>query len=144
VATLLPGSVFHLALERYGPGRMLIDRGAAVALATDFNPGTSPTCSLPMVIALACRMMRMTIAEAIAAATVNAAAALRRSQRAGTLEPGKDADLIILSAEDHRELAYWFGVNPVVLTMKRGRVVYEESRTNGGGGEITTRDTSHE
>ena len=128
VATLLPGSVFHLSLPRYAPGRLLIDRGAAVALATDFNPGTSPTCSMPMVIALACRMMMMTIAEAITAATVNAAAALRRSQRVGTIEPGTDADLIILNAEDHRELAYWFGVNPVALTMKRGRIIYEENR----------------
>ena len=144
VATLLPGSVFHLALPRYAPGRLLIDRGAAVALATDFNPGTSPTCSLPMVIALACRMMMMTIAEAITAATVNAAAALRRSRRVGTIEPGNDADLIILNAEDHRELAYWFGVNPVALTMKRGRVIYEENGTNGDEGEIQERDASHE
>ena len=144
VATLLPGSVFHLSLPRYAPGRLLIDRGAAVALATDFNPGTSPTCSMPMVIALACRMMMMSIGEAITAATVNAAAALRRSQRVGTIEPGNDADLIILNAEDHRELAYWFGVNPVALTMKRGRVVYEDNRNRIEEEEIPARDASHD
>ena len=126
VATLLPGSVFHLSLQRYAPGRLLIDRGAAVALATDFNPGTSPTCSMPMIIVLACRMMKMTIAEAITAVTVNAAAALRRSRRVGALEPGREADLIVLNAEDYRELAYWFGANPVALTIKGGQVVYEE------------------
>ena len=128
IAVLLPGSVFHLALQRYAPARLLIDRGAAVALATDFNPGTSPTCSMPMAIALACRMMKMSIAEAIAAVTVNAAAALGRSQRLGAIEPGYAADLIVLNAEDYRELAYWFGVNPVALTMKNGQVVYEEQR----------------
>lgn len=143
IATLLPGSVFHSALQRYGPARLLIDRGAAVALATDLNPGTSPTCSMPMVIALACRMMKMTIAEAITAATVNAAAALRRSPGVGTLEPASDADVIILNAEDYRELAYWFGLNPVALTMKRGRVIHEERRTLYEGGEVSARVANH-
>jgi imidazolonepropionase len=140
IATLLPASVLHLALQRYAPARLLIDRGAAVALATDFNPGTSPTCSMPMVIALACRMMKMTIAEAITAATVNAAAAVRRSPRVGTLEPASDADLIILDAEDYRELAYWFGLNPVALTMKRGRVIDEENRPPDDKGEVRAGD----
>jgi imidazolonepropionase len=125
VATLLPGSVFHLALERYAPARMLIDEGAAVALATDFNPGTSPTVSMPMVIGLACRMMHMTPAEAIVAATVNGAYALGLQDRIGTLEAGKNADLILLDAHDYRELSYWFGMNPIATTIKRGRVVYE-------------------
>jgi imidazolonepropionase len=127
VATLLPGSVFHLALERYAPARMLIDAGAAVALATDFNPGTSPTLSMPMVIALACRMMKMTPAEAIAAATINGACALGRAAQCGSLEAGKDADAIVVNATDHRELAYYFGANPVEATFKRGRLIYSES-----------------
>ena len=130
VATLLPGSVFHLGLECYAPARELIVAGAAVALASDFNPGSSPTASMPMVLALACRMMRMTPAEAIVAATVNGAYALRRGERLGTLEAGKQADVIVLNAEDYREVPYWFGVNPVALTMKRGRVIYSE-------GEVT-------
>jgi imidazolonepropionase len=125
VATLLPGSVFHLGLERYAPARMLIDAGAAVALATDFNPGTSPTVSMPMVIGLACRQMRMTPAEAIVAATVNGACALGVVERTGSLEPGKDADLILLDAENYREIAYFFGMNPISKTIKSGRVIYE-------------------
>jgi imidazolonepropionase len=125
IATLLPGSVFHLGLERYAPARMLIDAGAAVALATDFNPGTSPTVSMPMVIGLACRQMRMTPAEAIVSATVNGACALGLEARIGTLEPGKDADLILLDAENYRELAYFFGMNPISKMIKSGRVIYE-------------------
>ncbi len=144
IATLLPGSVFHSGLQCYAPARELIDRGAAVALATDFNPGTSPTCSMPMVIALACRMMKMTIAEAVTAATVNPAAALRRSPRVGMLDPGCDADLIILNAEDYRELAYWFGINPVALTMKRGRVIHEEGRMPGPEGEVPAGAANHD
>jgi imidazolonepropionase len=125
IATLLPGSVFHLGLERYAPARMLINAGAAVALATDFNPGTSPTVSMPMVIGLACRQMRMTPAEAIVSATVNGACALGLEARIGTLEPGKDADLILLDAENYRELAYFFGMNPISKMIKSGRVIYE-------------------
>ena len=131
IATLLPGSVFHLALQRYAPARMLIAAGAAVALATDFNPGTSPTVNMTVVIGLACRMMRMTPAEAIVASTVNGACALGLLDRIGTLEPGKDADLIVLDAEDHRELPYWFGMNPVAATIKRGRIVYESGLVAG-------------
>ncbi len=125
VATLLPGSVFHLSLERYAPARMLIEAGAAVALATDFNPGTSPTVSMPMVIALACRRMGMTAGQAIVASTANGAYSLGLGGRTGTLEAGKDADLVLLDVEDYRELAYWFGMNPVLTTIKRGRVIYQ-------------------
>jgi len=123
IATLLPGSVFHLGLDRYAPARQLIEAGAAVALATDFNPGTSPTCSMPMVLSLACTEMRMLPAEAISAATVNGAHALAMGDRVGSLEPGKDADLIILDVSDYREIPYYFGVNHVRLTLKRGAAI---------------------
>ncbi len=130
IATLLPGSVFHLGLDRYPPARALIDHGAAVALATDFNPGTSPTCSMPMVLALACNQMRMTPAEAVSASTINGAYAAGVADRAGSLEPGKQADLLLLDVSDYREIPYYFGVNPVAVTMKKGRILYRQ-------GEVT-------
>ena len=123
IATLLPGSVFHLALRTYAPARALIEAGAAVALATDFNPGTSPTYSMQMVLSLACTEMRMSPAEAIAAATINSAHALGRADRCGSLEPGKQADLLVLNVEDYRELPYYFGCNNVHLTVKRGEIL---------------------
>lgn len=126
IATLLPGSVFHLHLNRYAPARELIDRGAAVALATDFNPGTSPTCNMQMILSLACIEMRMTPAEAISASTINGAHALRRAESAGSLEPGKQADAIILNASDYREIPYHFGVNAVHMTIRRGEVIHRE------------------
>ncbi|PYT31191.1 MAG: imidazolonepropionase [Acidobacteria bacterium] len=128
IATLLPGSVFHLGLDRYPPARMLIEAGAAVALATDCNPGTSPSCSMPMIVSLACAQMRMSPAEALCAATVNGAHALGRAGRVGTLEPGKVADILILDAEDYREIPYHFGMNLVATTMKHGVVVYQQGR----------------
>lgn len=122
--TMLPGCCFHLGLPHYGPARKLIDAGAIVALATDFNPGTSPTLSMPMILSLACTQMRMTPAEAIAAATINAAYSLRRHDRIGSLEVGKFADLAVFDVADYREIPYYFGVNHCVLTMKRGRVIF--------------------
>ena len=126
MATLLPGSVFHLGLSRFAPARELIDAGAAVALATDFNPGTSPTCSMQMVVSLACAEMKMTPAEAISAATINGAHALGLASRTGTLEAGKQADFLILSASDYREIPYYFGINHVASTIKRGKLIYSE------------------
>ena len=128
IATLLPGSVFHLGLNQYAPARRLIDAGAAVALATDFNPGTSPTVSMPMVIALACTQMRMKPAEALTASTINGAHALRIADRVGSLEWGKDADIVVLDISDYREIPYHFGVNPIAVTMKKGKVVYQEGK----------------
>lgn len=124
VCTLLPGCSFHLGLAKYAPARKLIAAGAIVAVATDFNPGTSPTVSMPMVLALACAQMRMTPAEAIAAATINAAYSLRMHERAGSLEAGKCADLAAFDAEDYREIPYYFGINLCSMTMKRGKVIY--------------------
>jgi len=118
IATLLPGSVFHLGLRTYAPARALIEAGAAVALATDFNPGTSPTFNMQMILSLACTEMRMTPAEAIAAATINGAHALGMADRVGSLEPGKQGDLLILNVQDYRVLPYYFGANNVRTTIK--------------------------
>ena len=124
VATLLPGCDFHLGLKKYAPARTLIDAGAIVALATDYNPGTSPTVSMPMILSLACSQLRMTPAEAIAAATINAAYALRREKQIGSLEVGKQADLAVFEVADYREIPYYFGVNRCWMTVKRGRVIH--------------------
>ena len=121
--TLLPGCCFHLGLAHYAPARQLIDAGAIVALATDFNPGTSPTLNMQMILSLACTQMRMTPAEAISAATINAAYSLRRADRIGSLEVGKFADLAVFDVEDYREIPYYFGVNRCCVTLKRGEVV---------------------
>src|SRR5205823_12256589 len=100
VATLLPGANYFLGLMEYPDARRLIDAGVPVALATDYNPGTSPTPSMPFVLSLACTHMKMTPAEAIAAATINAACALRLQDRKGSLEAGKDADLAVFGVKD--------------------------------------------
>jgi len=110
---LLPGSVLGLGLSHYPDARAMIDAGLAVVLATDFNPGSSPTVSLPMVMALACRYMAMTPEEAIVACTINAAHSLGRSHDRGSLEPGKRADFVVFDANDPREVPYWFGTNLV-------------------------------
>ena len=123
VATLLPGCDFHLGLKQYAPARALIEAGAIVALATDYNPGTSPTVNMPMILSLACTQLRMTPAEAIAAATINAACALRREKQIGSLEAGKLADLAVFEVEDYREIPYYFGVNKCWLTIKKGEIV---------------------
>ena len=122
--TMLPGCCFHLGLAHYGPARKLIEAGAIVALATDFNPGTSPTLSMPMILSLACTQMRMSPAEAIGAATINAAYSLGRDERIGSLEVGKFADLAVFDVADYREIPYYFDVNHCVLTLKRGKTIY--------------------
>jgi imidazolonepropionase len=124
VATLLPGCDFHLGLKQYAPARKLIDSGVIVAVATDYNPGTSPTASMSMVLSLACTQLRMTPAEAIVAATYNAAYSLGRHKRIGSIEVGKQADLAVFEVEDYREIPYYFGVNTCWLTLKSGRVIY--------------------
>lgn len=124
VATLLPGCDFHLGLKQYAPARKLIEAGAIVALATDYNPGTSPTVSMPMILSLACDQLRMTPAEAVVASTLNAAYALRRDNSIGSLQPGKLADLAVFEVEDYREIPYYFGMNRCWMTMKRGAIIY--------------------
>ncbi len=128
VATLLPGCDFHLGLTKYAPARELIEAGAIVALATDYNPGTSPTASMPMILSLACTQLRMTPAEAITAATINAAHALNREARIGSIEAGKSADLAIFDVDDYREIPYYFGMNLCSSTMKRGEIIYSKNK----------------
>lgn len=107
---LLPGSVYALGSNRYPATREMIDAGLAVVLATDFNPGSSPTPSMTMVLSIACTQMKMTPAETITAATINAAHSLGRGDEIGSLEKGKQADFVIHDASDYRELPYWFGI----------------------------------
>ena len=108
IPVLLPGSVYALGLSKYPDARMMIDTGLPVVLATDFNPGSSPTPSLPMVASLACTQMHMTPAEAITATTINAAHSLDLGDR-GSLEVGKRADIAIWDCQDYREIPYWVG-----------------------------------
>ncbi|HXP22822.1 MAG TPA: imidazolonepropionase, partial [Candidatus Sulfotelmatobacter sp.] len=124
VAALLPGCDFHLGYKDYAPARKLIEAGAIVALATDYNPGTSPTVSIPMILSLACSQLRMTPAEAIAAATINGAYALLREKMVGSIEVGKQADLAVFEVEDYREIPYYFGENRCWMTVKSGEIIY--------------------
>lgn len=121
---LLPASVYHLGHTRYPDARGMIERGLPVVLATDFNPGSSPTASMPMVLSLAATQMKMTPAEAITAATVNAAHSLHRAHEIGSLEPDKSADFVIHDCDDYRELPYFFGRDTVRTVYLAGRCVY--------------------
>jgi len=123
VATLVPGANYFLGLEKFPPARKLIDAGVPVSLATDYNPGSSPTPSMPFVLSLACTHMKMSSAEAIAAATINGACALRLQERKGSIEPGKDADLAVFEAGDYREIPYWFASNRCAFTVMSGTMV---------------------
>src|SRR5713101_1590794 len=122
VATLVPGANYFLGLRKYPPARKLIDAGAAVALATDYNPGSSPTASMPFVLSLACTQMKMSPAEAISAATINGAWALRLQERKGSIEAGKDADLAVFDVADYREIAYWVAANRCTYTVLNGQL----------------------
>jgi imidazolonepropionase len=122
VAVALPNTPFGLAEQHYTPARAILDAGGLLAIATDLNPGTAWCESMQFAIALACRYMRLTPAQAVAAATINAAAAISRAGRIGSLEPGKQADLIILSVPDYRHLGYRFGTNLVQKVIKKGQV----------------------
>jgi imidazolonepropionase len=129
VATFVPGANYFLGLDRYPAARKFIDAGVPVALATDYNPGSSPTASMPFVMSLACTHMHMSPAEAVAAATINGACALRVQDRKGSIEPGKDADLAVFEVEDYREIPYWFASNRCALTILNGALV-----ASGGSG----------
>jgi len=120
---LLPASVYALGLSVYPRARDMINAGLAVVLATDFNPGSSPTPSMPMVLSLGCTQMKMSPAEAITASTINAAHSLCRGDSIGSLEPGKLANLAIFDCDDHREIPYWFGMPQVHAVYVRGKRV---------------------
>jgi imidazolonepropionase len=125
---LLPGSVYALGSSRYPRAREMIEAGLAVVLATDFNPGSSPTPSMPMVLSLACTQMKMSPAEAITASTLNAAYSITRGDKVGSLEAGKSANFVIYDCQEYRELAYWFGLPQTYAVYVRGDGVLNNSR----------------
>jgi imidazolonepropionase len=127
---LLPGSVYALGSARYPNARQMIEAGLPVVLATDFNPGSSPTPSMPMMLSLACTQMKMTPAEAITAATINAAHSLGRGRQIGSLEAGKQADFVIHDCRDYREIAYFFGAPSVEAVYIAGRAVWRLKQWN--------------
>jgi imidazolonepropionase len=131
IATLLPGCSMFLGLP-YPPARRLLDGGVAVALATDFNPGTSPTLNMSLMMSLACTQMRMSPAEALTAATINAAHAVGRGDRLGSLDEGKQADLAIFDADDFREIPYYLGMHTCWMTIRKGQVVWSREMVSQG------------
>ncbi|MCP9493911.1 MAG: imidazolonepropionase [Pyrinomonadaceae bacterium MAG19_C2-C3] len=137
---LLPASVYALGLSRYPAARRMIDAGLAVVLATDFNPGSSPVPSMPMVLSLASTQMKMTCAEAVTACTVNAAYSLNRGHLLGSLEAGKFADFVIHDCRDYREIAYFVGIESTHTVFVRGQCVFAATTT---GGESHDRTLSH-
>jgi imidazolonepropionase len=133
---LLPGSVYALGSRRYPPAREMIDAGLAVVLATDFNPGSSPTTSMPMILSLASIQMKMTPAEAITAATINAAHSLGRAGTLGSLEAGKRADFVIHDVDHYREVAYFFGIEHAFAVYVNGDLVFARHQGQGTGDTI--------
>lgn len=127
VATLLPGTMLFLGRQKQAPARALIERGAAVALATDFNPGTSPTVNFPLMLTLAVSQLKLSVAEAVLAATVNGAAALGLADDTGQIAPGYAADLALFEIGDIRELPYWYGDHRCVGSWSRGRACHPTS-----------------
>jgi imidazolonepropionase len=127
VATLLPATSWFLGKHHFAPARRFIDAGIPVALATDLNPGTSPTVSLPLIMSIACVEMGMTPAEALAAVTVNAAHSIGLGSELGSVEPGKQADLVIWDVPNLGQIPYWLGSNRVRVVVKRGRTIFERA-----------------
>ena len=123
IGVLMPAVNFNLGSAHFADARGLVDAGAAIALATDINPGSAPCPSLPLVMAIACRYQKLLPAEALNAITINAAHAVGLGDRVGSLEVGKQADLLIVAAPDYRHLAYEFGGNLVRRVIKRGEIV---------------------
>lgn len=131
VAVLLPGTTFGLGKTNFADGRAFVEENVPVALGSDINPGTCWCESMPFILALACRYEKLTPAEAIAAATINAAVSLGIADQVGSLAPGKFADLLIANVPDYRHLAYRFGANPIEQVIKRGRRVVNNQGTEG-------------
>lgn len=125
IAVLLPGTAFFLRAP-FARGRLMIDEGVPVAISTDFNPGSSPTMSLPFIMNLACMHMGMTLEEVLTATTINAAYALNRGHQIGSLEAGKQADIIILDVANYKQLQYFYGMNHTNTVIKNGRVVVQD------------------
>ncbi|MDM5245970.1 imidazolonepropionase [Lysinibacillus sp. G4S2] len=125
IAVLLPGTAFFLRAP-FARGRLMIDEGVPVAISTDFNPGSSPTMSLPFIMNLACMHMGMTLEEVLTATTINAAYALNRGHQIGSLEAGKQADVIILDVANYKQLQYFYGMNHTNTVIKDGRVVVQD------------------
>jgi imidazolonepropionase len=125
VATLLPGTMLFLGKPKQAPARSLIEAGVAIALATDFNPGTSPTPNLPLIMALGVSQLRMSAAEVMVATTVNGAAALGMADRVGQIAPGYSADLALFEAEDFREIPYWYGDRRCEASWARGKACHQ-------------------
>jgi imidazolonepropionase len=123
IGVLLPGACFGLGMKEYPPARKMIDQGMAVALATDFNPGSSMTESVPIILSLACLMMRMTPAETIVAPTINSAYAVDKASEVGSIEVGKKADIVIWNVQNYKEIPYHYGTNLVDQVIKDGEVV---------------------
>jgi imidazolonepropionase len=122
---LLPATSWFLGKHHFAPARRFIDAGVPVALATDLNPGTSPTVALPLVMSIACLEMGLTPAEALCGVTINAAYSLGMGDTIGSIEPGKQADLVVWGVPSVEQLPYWLGTRPVRTVVKRGRVVFE-------------------
>ena len=127
VATLLPATTWFLMSDHFAPARTLIERGVPIALATDFNPGTSPTASLPLVMTVACLALGLTPDEALSAVTINAAHALGLDEEIGSIEAGKQADLVIWRVPTTTQIPYWPAASLVRTVIKRGRVVLDHS-----------------
>jgi imidazolonepropionase len=127
VATLLPATTWFLMSDHFAPARTLIDRDVPIALATDFNPGTSPTANLPLVMTVACLALGLTPDEALSAVTINAAHAIGLDEEIGSLEPGKQADLVIWQTPTSAQIPYWPGASLVRTVVKKGRVVLDRT-----------------
>ena len=122
---MLPGTTFFLMSQRYAPAKKIAERGGIVALSTDFNPGSSYTHSMPMIITLACLNMGLTIEQAINAATINAAYSLDLHNKTGSIHKGKQADLIFLDIPSYKFLVYNYGVNHISTVVKKGKVIFQ-------------------
>jgi imidazolonepropionase len=130
-AVLLPGASFFLSMKKYPPAREMIQKGIAVALATDFNPGSSMTESLPLMMTMGCLLYRMMPNEVIRAVTFNAAKSMGMENEIGSVEAGKKADVIVMDAPNYRYLPYHFGVSHVEWVIKNGKVVYRSNKGQG-------------
>jgi imidazolonepropionase len=126
IGVALPAVNFNLGSSHFANARTMVDKGVALALATDFNPGSAPCLSMPLVMAIACRYQRLLPAEVLNACTINAAYAIGLGEQLGSIEVGKQADLLILDIPDYRYLAYMFGGNPVSKVYKRGKLVFHQ------------------